>query len=174
MFTNVDDIQNWLYSKSIIDFTIDEKTLIVNVNEPVDLSLRNITSLPVRFGKVNGPFKINNNPLITLEGCPNTVCSFDCSNTKITTFIGGPIKLGSAPKFGHYVANNLTCIYDLAGLPREVTSLSLMGAVNLESYDHIPSKIHGDLTIIDNEELNIYDIDPLYVGGRIIMSDTHI
>jgi hypothetical protein len=63
----------------------------VDVDGVVDLASRELSSLPLRFGRVNGDFTCVNNGLTTLEGSPIIVTGyFFCFNNKLTSLEGGP------------------------------------------------------------------------------------
>lgn len=51
----------------------------VDVNGSVDLKNRDLTELPVKYGKVSGSFNCSYNKLTSLKGCPNTCKWIDCS-----------------------------------------------------------------------------------------------
>ena len=66
----------------------------INVNGNVDLSMKKLTKLPLKFNKVSGSFYCNNNQLITLEGSPREIgVHFHCYYNKLTTLESGPTKL---------------------------------------------------------------------------------
>lgn len=125
-----EEIENILI-KYLIPFYDIQPDGTVNVNGDVSIDHKNITKLPVRFGKVTGFFDCQGNSLTTLEGCPTEVggqfvCErnelttleggpkyvkgyYDCSHNKLTTLKNGPEKIG----------NMFVCeyneIYDLNG-----------------------------------------------------------
>ena len=67
----------------------------VNVNGSVDLSSKDLTQFPVKFGIVKGSFNCSNNQLTTLEGAPREVGgNFNCSSNQLTTLQGAPNKVG--------------------------------------------------------------------------------
>jgi hypothetical protein len=43
----------------------------VDVDSPVDMNRRNLTEIPIKFGRVCGAFLCANNQLTTLKNCPN-------------------------------------------------------------------------------------------------------
>lgn len=95
----------------------------VDVNGNVYLYKKNLTKLPLKFGKVSGYFDCSYNQLTSLEGCPNYVggtfrCSvndlrslegcpnyvggyFECITNDVTSFESCPISLG-----GHFDCYN--------------------------------------------------------------------
>jgi hypothetical protein len=75
----------------IVKYTInDDGTVDVN-DKLVDLSYKNMTKLPLKFGKVTGDFCCSYNNLTSLEGSPISVGgSFYCSNNILTSLEGSP------------------------------------------------------------------------------------
>ena len=68
---------------------------LVNVDGDVDLYDKELTHIPLKFGKVTGDFKCSNNNLTSLEGCPVRVGGgFDCGNNKLTSLVGCPKSVG--------------------------------------------------------------------------------
>jgi hypothetical protein len=67
----------------------------VDVDGNVRLSDKNLTRLPLKFGKVSGHFDCSYNQLTTLEGCPKEVGGyFYCDNNQLTTLEGCPKTVG--------------------------------------------------------------------------------
>lgn len=91
--------------------------MTVDVNTSVDLSGRVLRKIPIKFGKVNGDFWINNCGLKSLEGSPNEITGdFIAYINDLKSLEGGPTKVG-----GEYSvsSNRLT---SLKGAPQEVGS----------------------------------------------------
>lgn len=134
---------NWIWLKrhGIWKYTVNEATGLVDVNQDVDLEIDNATKLPVQFGHVAGDFSVGGSTITTLEGCPRTIeGSFDCSNTDIRNFIGGPEAVGHS-----YQARNCEQLESLEGLPRRIKgTLTLIGSNKFTSLVGIPEHI-GDL-----------------------------
>ena len=56
----------------------------IDVDGNVDLSMKKLTKLPLKFNKVSGFFNCSSSQLITLEGCPKEVGgSFYCEYNKL-------------------------------------------------------------------------------------------
>lgn len=89
-----EQIENWLTQQGIVNFEITED-LEVNVNGNVDLYARKLTSIPIRFGVVNGSFWCARNKLSSLLHAPHTVRGdFYCHNNgralyRCPTVVGG-------------------------------------------------------------------------------------
>ena len=102
---------------------------IVDVNGDVDLSYKNLTELPIRFGIVKGDFNINQNKLTTLKGCPHTVIgNFDCYLNELT---------------------------DLKYCPSVVDGFFDCSDNNIEILDNLPDKLMGKFYCKNN----LLDID---------------
>jgi hypothetical protein len=69
MLNTKNDIINWLDSMEIKNYQIHDN-LIIDVNESVDISERQLIDIPVQFGTVNGNFNCFNNELKSLKGVP--------------------------------------------------------------------------------------------------------
>jgi len=79
--TSVDliHIREWLEQMGIENYTINDDGT-VDVDGDVNISNKNLTEIPIQFGKVNGNFWCNNNELTTLKGVPRIVGGiFSCS-----------------------------------------------------------------------------------------------
>lgn len=132
MLNTKEDITNWLEEMKIENYTIHDD-LTVDVNGTVYLSKKELTSIPVQFGKVES-FMCQDNQLVSLKGCPHTVKSlFNCNHNQLTSLEFGPTFVGKS----YGCANNL-----LTSLKGIVNSLS--GDLNcshnqLISLDHLPS-----------------------------------
>lgn len=129
----------WLDANQIKNFVYNPATQSLDVKGNVFIFAdKNLTQLPVRFGRVDGNFSVANTGLTTLAGCPHTVkTGFDCSGTAIADFTGGPTTVD-----GYYFAKNMPNLTSLHGLPEIVRStLNLDGTKNVTSLDGLPPKI---------------------------------
>ena len=69
----------------------------VDVDGWVKLEDKELTSLPLRFGRVSKNFYCFNNYLTTLDGAPKEVRGdFSCSFNQLTTLEGAPKKVGGS------------------------------------------------------------------------------
>ena len=67
----------------------------VDVNNDVNLRVKGLTKLPLKFGIVKGSFDCGDNELTTLEGSPIEVSGgFKCNNNKLTSLEGSPREVG--------------------------------------------------------------------------------
>ena len=79
------EIEQWLKHHAIEDYIIHDN-LVVDVYGNVDLSARELDSLPFQFGKVFGFFSCDKNNLVSLKHCPFEVDGdFYCHNNKLTS-----------------------------------------------------------------------------------------
>ena len=75
-------IIQFLEEHGIKNYSINEDG-IVDVDGNVNLYDKNLTSIPIQFGRVSGWFDCESNKLTTLEGAPQSVGDwFDCRNNK--------------------------------------------------------------------------------------------
>jgi hypothetical protein len=73
----------------IKNYTVKEG--LVNVHGDVNLSVRELTKLPLKFGEVSGDFHCHYNQLTSLEGAPTRVGGdFDCSDNRLANLEGAP------------------------------------------------------------------------------------
>jgi hypothetical protein len=88
LFESNTEIDSICQKYGIQDYTINGDGT-VDVDGDVDLSERNLSKLPLKFGRVTGNFNCQNNKLTTLEGCPREVSGdFYCNNNQITIIKG--------------------------------------------------------------------------------------
>jgi len=74
----------------IKNYTINDD-MSISVNGNVDLSDKNLKSIPIKFKEVTGYFYCSYNQLTSLKYCPETVGGdFWCSYNQITNFDGLP------------------------------------------------------------------------------------
>jgi hypothetical protein len=85
--TDRDAIIEWLekYDQIMMRDIIFNEDMTVSITTSVDLEKKNLTCLPIKFRDVDRIY-LDNNPLTTLEGCPETVYGkFSVDKTKITS-----------------------------------------------------------------------------------------
>lgn len=86
-------VKSWLDEMEIKNYTINDD-LTVYVDGNVELSLQNLTEIPVQFSVVSGHFFCDKNRLTTLKGCPTEVgIGFYCYDNKLTSLEYGPVKV---------------------------------------------------------------------------------
>jgi hypothetical protein len=71
--------------------TIYKDTLVVDVHGDVNITDKNLTKIPVKFGVVDGYFDCSDNQLNSLEGAPQTVDrDFYCNDNQLKSLEGAP------------------------------------------------------------------------------------
>jgi hypothetical protein len=109
----------------IEDWTLNENGL-VDVCYDVDLNYEGLTSLPLKFGKVDGWFTCDGNKLKSLKGSPHTVGGyFSCNDNLLKTLEGSPLTLDGGDFFCR--DNN---IYSFEGFPRIINTSEWFGDFN--------------------------------------------
>jgi hypothetical protein len=94
MFTTKKDIQAWLKSMNIENYSIQDD-LIVNVDGDVKIGTKNLTEIPIQFGIINGYFSCYGNKLTSLKGGPTKVKGyFNCSGNNLKSLQYCPIEVG--------------------------------------------------------------------------------
>ncbi len=84
------EVQNLCMKYHIKNYTINDD-MSISVNGNVDLSDKNLKSIPIKFKEVTGYFYCSYNQLTSLKYCPETVGGdFWCSYNQITNFDGLP------------------------------------------------------------------------------------
>ncbi len=126
-------------------FGIDEDGT-VDVDGDVDLSKRNLSKLPLKFGKVSGNFHCNRNKLISLEGCPEEVGGdFYCHRNQLTSLLGCP----------KYVGINFACagnqLTSLEYCPEVVNGSFYCSQNKLTSLEGCPKEVGGDFYCNNNQ-----------------------
>ena len=88
------EIHNICAKYGIRQYTINDD-MSISVNGYVDLSSKNLKSLPIKFKEVSGNFYCDNNQLTSLRGCPRTVGGyFSCRSNQLTSLRGCPRTVG--------------------------------------------------------------------------------
>jgi hypothetical protein len=117
---------------------------LIHVHGGVDLSCRNLTAIPWRFGRVSGDFHCHHNHLITLEGAPQSVGGeFNCAKNQLTTLKGAPQSVG-----GHFVCSDN----------------------KLKTLEGAPISVGRDFICYDNPFVS-HAGKPAHIGGVFITAD---
>ena len=127
----------WLTNMGITKYTYEDGK--VDVPDDVDISKKNLTSIPVQFGMVSGNFYCYDNNLTSLAGAPREVGGrFYCFENKLTSIAGAPREVG-----GNFSCsdNKLT---SLVGAPKEVGENFYCNNNFKSEPDHSFIKIDGD------------------------------
>ncbi len=84
------EIHNLCRKYGIIDYTINSD-MSISVNGHVDLTFKNLKSIPIALKEVSGDFFCGDNQLTSLKYCPETVGGgFNCYRNQLTNFDGLP------------------------------------------------------------------------------------
>jgi hypothetical protein len=177
---SVEDIDSICKKYGIQNYTINEDGT-VDVDGDVSLYKRNLSKLPLKFGRVTGNFYCQHNKLTTLEGCPGEVDDhFYCNNNQLTTLEGCPRVVGgdfwcyrnqlttleSDPDRIPEVGGNFWCssnqLTTLLGCPRVVGGdfwcyYNKLTIIN-DELEFV--KIKGDFKIENNPIHNVYKLFP--------------
>ena len=123
--------------KLCIEYGIENYTInngLVDVNGDVDLSSKNLTKLPIKFGVIIGYFSCDDNQLTSLEGAPQEVGgNFNCSHNQLTSLDGAPQEVG-----GRFNCNN-NQLTSLEGGPQEVGNTFDCSINNIYRLDFLPN-----------------------------------
>jgi len=67
----------------------------IDIDKYININVRTLTELPIKFNKVTGPFICSNNKLTSLKGCPEYVGEdFWCHGNKLKSLEGCPKYVG--------------------------------------------------------------------------------
>ena len=157
---SIEDIDSICRKYGIRNYTVNPDGT-VDVDGDVYLSYKNLTRLPLKFGKVSGGFWCENNQLSTLEGCPTSVGrDFSCQYNQLTTLEGCPENMSVGG--GFYCNNNQ--LTTLEGCPIEVGRDFYFNNNQLTKLDGCP-KIVGRSFYCYNNKLTTLEGCPTEVAG---------
>ena len=152
-----DEIEEICLKYNIGNYTINSDGSI-DVNQGVYLDYYELTSLPLKFNKVNGNFDCSKTGLTTLKGSPKEVGGvFYCFGNKLTSLKGGPEHVGNS--FYCY-DNKLT---DLKGSPKWVGGDFYCNNNKLTSLESGPEIIKNG--IYSAQQNNLYHLYGLKTKG---------
>ncbi len=187
----------WLYAgikdKTPDQWEVDDQTGLLNVYGGFELDSRkeeieNFGS--IKFGLIEGDFKVKDNVLQSLDGSPREVTGvFDVSGNAITSIKGAPEKVkrgfiisnndissleGGPTSVGHeYMCSRNPRLKSLKGLPDKFNVLYAEDC-NLSDLDHLPKKLEAvyarNNNIKDFKSLEGVSIDHLDVSSNPIVS----
>ena len=138
LFESLEDIHKICRKYKIKNYTINSDGSI-DVDGSVNLSLLNLTKLPLKFRNVSGSFNCYHNQLTTLEGCPTNIRgNFYCDNNNLTSLEGSPNSV-----YGYFNCdyNNIT---SLEGAPTYVGGYFNCGYNKITSLEGFQSHIVGN------------------------------
>jgi len=135
----------------ITNYTINDDGSI-DVNGGVSLEIRDLTEIPLKFGKVSGHFNCGRNNLTSLEGCPKSVGGvFDCHDNDLTTLKGCP-KLVD----GFTCTDNI--LTSLEGCPESVGGGFTCRYNRIVTFEHLPLSIGGEFRCNSNPIFEIWKL----------------
>ena len=117
-------IDNWCKDNISGNYTIDEKTLVINPLSSIEITNNKLVEFPsyIRFGTVNGSFS----------------CS-DCTSLK--SLKGAPIEVSR-----DFYCNNCSSLKSLEGAPKKVDGdFYCNNCASLTSLENIPTRIKGKI-----------------------------
>lgn len=139
----------------------------IDVDGHVDISSRDLTLLPLRFGRIMGNFNVQNNRLTTLYGAPMAVGGkFNCYHNRLTNLIGSPEWVGG----DFYVYNNK--LISLHGAPNEVGGNYYISANNLTNLSGSTFKIGGDFSCDDTLVSTFSGDNDIEFEGNFFLNET--
>ena len=172
---------NWLDECTGGTWELNSQTGLVDVDGNFICSEQNLGGFKgVRFGKVTGDFRCDDNSLTSLEGAPQKVggefyCrynslvslegapqevggGFSCIGNSLTSLEGSPQKVG-----GYFICNN-NSLTSLEGSPQEVRGDFSCNNNSLTSLEGSPQKVRGDFSCSNNSLVSLEGA-PQEVGG---------
>ena len=178
LFENFSNIEQSCKEFGIKNYTLNDSGRM-DVNDHVNLSEKNLSKLPFKFGRVSGDFVCSYNKLVSLSGSPQWVGgSFCCDHNELVSldtcpeyvgqdFICEHNKLGNLTNCPHHVGGNFVCndndIKDIFGLSRII-----MGNVSINN-----NPVYELLTLVSERarihfmrKINLYEV--IYGGTSVI------
>jgi hypothetical protein len=156
------DQVKWLEAMDITDYSVDDEGF-VNVYGNVDISDKDLISIPVKFGYVSGDFYCHFNKLTSLQGSPREVGGrFSCGFTAIKTLQGAPTEIGG----GFFCSSNK--LTSLQGGPKEVGGRFDCNNNTLTSLQGAPREVGGDFNCNNNNFKSEPDHSFIKIGGRFV------
>lgn len=142
----------------ITNYTINADGSI-DVDGDVDIGTHGLTELPLKFNIVTGNFKIEDNYLTSLYGCPKKVGgNFDCHKNSLTTLEFSPTEVG-----GHYSCHHNSLV-SLVGCPKYINGNFYCFVNFLTNLKDAPIEVNGDCLLNNNQLINLENA-PTSIGG---------
>jgi hypothetical protein len=164
---NKDEIHDICKKYDITNYTINSDGTI-DVDGDVDLSIKGLTKLPLRFNDVSGSFYCRYNKLTSLEGAPKSVGDFfSCENNKLTSLEGAPGSVGG----GFDCSNNQ--LTSLEGAPQSVGGGFYCRYNKLTSLEGAPQSVGGEFYCKNNKIMSLKDA-PQSIGGDFWCHDNKL
>jgi hypothetical protein len=164
-FSKEQEILDWLI-KFDINFSSNEYTIsvdgVIDVAGNVDISEKNLESVPYKFGEVTGDFDCYFNKLTSLQGFPSSVGGdFYCHRNQLTSLQYAPSSVGGDFWCGN---NQLT---SLQYAPASVGGSFSCVNNQLTNLQYAPASVGGDFSCSKNKFRNLGDLVglPKFIGG---------
>ncbi len=159
------EIHNLCKKYHIKNYTINDD-MSISVNGHVDLTFKNLKSIPITLKEVGGYFDCSGNQLTSLKYCPETVGGyFSCSNNQLAS-----LKYCSKEVSGYFNChyNQLT---SLEYCPETVGGRFYCSANQLTSLKYCPETVAGGFNCSDNQITNFDGLPefferPIYIYGN--------
>ena len=146
------EIHNLCKKYHIKNYTINDD-MSISVNGSVDLSYKNLKSIPIKFKEVGGDFYCNVNQLTSLKGCPETVGGgFSCGNNQLTSLKYCPETVG-----GNFICNN-SQLTSLEYCPETVGGYFYCNNNQITNFDGLPEFFEQGIILIGNPVYEIYKL----------------
>ncbi len=125
----------------------------ISVEGDVNLTYKNLKSLPIKFKEVSGYFSCHNNQLTSLEYCPETVSGyFFCGHNQLTSLEGCPGTVG-----GDFFCNN-NQLTSLEYCPETVGGHFYCNGNQLTNFDGLPEFFEQSISLYRNPVYEIYKL----------------
>lgn len=163
---------------TILQELIESNKLVINgeyiitdneVNVNGDVKLRGLSSIPIKFGTINGDFNCQFCGLVTFRNAPHTVTgSVIASSNKFTNLDNCPKNIGK-----NLILNGNKNLMNLHGCPDTINeNLDLYGC-NLSNIHGIAKNVGKDLMLGSNKLGNLGHF-PDNVGGNLDITNNYI
>ena len=157
------EIHNLCKKYDINNYTINDD-MSISVDGSVNLSYRNLKSIPIKFKEVGGYFYCYGNQLTSLKYCPETVGGdFYCDNNQLTSLRGCPRTVG-----GYFSCSN-NQLTSLEYCPETVSGYFNCHYNQLTSLKYCPETVGGGFNCYRNQLTN-FDGLPEFFEQSIYLS----
>jgi len=168
------DIKSWLDCMEITQYKLlpdPHYGFVVDVNQSVNISNKNLCTFPVKFNKIRDHFLCNKNKLTSLWGAPQSVGgNFYCDSNQLTSLEGAPQRVeGSFNCTDNLLINlqffpsslglNFICdnnrITSLLGSPNEIKGIFSCSHNLLQSLKHASLTVRHHFWCDHNQILDL-------------------
>ena len=166
------EIRNICEEYNIKNYTINDD-MSISVNGHVDLTFKNLKSLPIKFKEITGYFSCRGNKLISLKNCPETVGgNFNCSGNQLTSLKYCPETVDDFICYGNQLTSLKYCPETVGGhfscYSNRLTSLEYCPETvggyfycdnnQLTNFDGLPEFFERPITLFGNPVYEIYEL----------------